>query len=93
MKIKKTVILNKKKGIIPFIKSYFEARIQKKKTFHCNYIFYRLGFEEKAFYCILFKEKYVAWIKKPFYIYNLHVNGRFVMKTLLHLNITVDDHE
>ena len=32
MKIKKTVILNKKKGIIPFIKSYFEARIQKKKT-------------------------------------------------------------
>ena len=45
MKVKKTVILNKKKGIIPFIKSYFEARIQKNKTFHCNYIFYRHGFE------------------------------------------------
>ena len=40
MKIKKTVTLNKKKAIIPFIKSYFEARTRKKKTFHCNYMFY-----------------------------------------------------
>ena len=31
VKIKK-LILNKKKGILTFIKSYFEARIRKKKT-------------------------------------------------------------
>ena len=46
MKVKKkTVILNKKKGITPFIKSFLRREYEKKKTFHCNYIFYRHGFK------------------------------------------------
>ena len=49
MKIKKTVTLNKKKGIIPFIKSYFEVRILKKKTFHCA----RWLIKEKKALCLV----------------------------------------
>ena len=60
VKIKKTVILNRKKGIISFIKSYFEARIRKKKTFNGNYIFIDTDSNKRHSIVFYLKKKNVA---------------------------------